>query len=109
MSVRHLLAGVALVLFGSASATEEQDGKAVFQRWCTHCHGDQPGAPGRLRLGWNRGEEFARLAQRHDLDAATITRVLRLSQLEMPAFRKTEITDVDLAVLIDYLTHKAAP
>jgi (+)-pinoresinol hydroxylase len=106
VSARHLLVGVALLLIASAAASDDKDGKAVFQRWCGHCHGDQPGAPGRLRLGWNRGEEFARLEQRRDLDAATIARVVRLGQLEMPAFRKTEVSDADLAALIAYLVPK---
>lgn len=103
---RLLLAGLALLLMASAAAAEAQHGKLVFQRWCSHCHSDQASAPGRLRLGWHRGEQFARLEQRQDLDAATITRVVRLGQVEMPAFRATEVSDGDLAALIVYLTHQ---
>ena len=106
---RHRLIGVMLALMIATAGADENEGKAVFQRWCVHCHGDQPSAPGRLRLVWNRGEEFSRLAQRHDLDAATIARVVRHGQLEMPALRKTELCDIELATLIQYLTRKTLP
>lgn len=41
---RHLLIGVMLALMIATAGADETEGKAVFQRWCVHCHGDQPSA-----------------------------------------------------------------
>lgn len=103
---RHGLS-VAGALFGClvslAVAADDGAGKAVFERWCVHCHGEQPAAPGTLRLGWNRGAGQALLERRRDLDPAYIATTVRHGYLEMPSFRATEVSDAELAALVRYL------
>lgn len=87
----------------SAVAAESASGSAIFERWCVPCHGEQPAAPGTLRLGWNRGPQYALLTARNDLTAEYVTQIVRQGLHEMPPFRKTEIDDGELAALAAWL------
>ena len=93
-----------LALYAAPGLAEADGGAVVFARWCAACHGDTPAAPGRLKLAWSRGVELSILTARPDLSAATVRRVVRQGQAEMPAFRKTEISDLELALLVRFLT-----
>ncbi len=46
------------------------------------------------------------LEERQDLTQKTIETAVRKGVDIMPRFRKTEITDADLAAIVAYLTHK---
>ena len=60
--------------------------------------------PGSLALQRKyRGNVPAILEQRSDLPPAYITQVVRHGISFMPSFRKTEISDADLALLAAYL------
>ena len=98
---RHVL--LCSLLLSATVGAVEPDGKAVFQRWCTHCHGTQPNAPGTLRLRWNRGDALALLEGRKDLDAAYVAGTVRHGRAEMPAFRPTEISAAELAAVVRLL------
>jgi hypothetical protein len=52
------------------------------------------------------GQEPAVLEERKDLTPDFIKFVVRHGVSIMPPFRKTEITDAELSVLADYLSHK---
>jgi mono/diheme cytochrome c family protein len=89
-----------------------QRGKQVYATWCADCHG--PG-PGRYGLGLTgtaaleakyNGTKAAVLDERTDLTPAIVSYFVRNGASVMPFFRKTEISDGDLAALGAYLSRR---
>lgn len=89
-----------------AAAADAPPGKQIFDRHCAACHAADVGTPGTQQLGWTRGKEFALLEQRRDLQPDYVRFVVRHGLFEMPPFRPTEIDDVQLAQLADYLAKR---
>lgn len=89
----------------SAPAQDLQHGKAVYELWCAPCH-----APGRKHPGTQaldvvyKGEKPASLEQRLDLTPELVATYVRTGVSIMPFFRKTEISDADLADLGAWLS-----
>lgn len=106
--VRATLVLAAVVLFcaSCASIADTSAGKQIFDRHCAACHAAGVGTPGTQQLGWTRGKEFALLEERKDLQADYVRFVVRHGLLEMPPFRPTEIDDVQLGQLADYLAKR---
>ena len=90
-----------------ATASIER-GHAVYQYWCATCHAAGPQMPGTnaLAVRYNGQGIPAVLEERHDLTAQQIERFTRHGVNMMPFFRKTEVSDQDLASMIAYLTRK---
>lgn len=85
-------------------------GKAVFDQWCVSCHGVGSRMAGTASLEVKYGGSIpAALEQRKDMNADFIRYFVRNGVLIMPAFRKTEVSDADLAALSAYLSPKEAP
>lgn len=77
--------------------------RATFDKWCGDCHGNA-GGPGSIALQRKyRGVLPAVLEQRTDLRPDYVTLVVRHGVSFMPSFRKTEISDADLALVATYL------
>jgi mono/diheme cytochrome c family protein len=83
----------------------------VFQNRCAPCHGaGRGGDPGRellpgtdaLRIKY-QGRVPALLEQRTDLPEAVLRVFVRHGSWSMPAFRKTELSDADIANIAVYL------
>jgi (+)-pinoresinol hydroxylase len=85
-------------------------GQMVYERWCTPCHAPGPGHPGTqsLQLKYD-GKTPAVLLERTDLSAQAVAVFVRQGVLMMAPFRKTEISDAELAALSAYVAknHKA--
>lgn len=82
-------------------------GKRVFDRWCVQCHGDGPRYPGTASLAARYGKDLpAALENRQDLTPETVALFVRRGVSIMPPFRKTEISDEELAALGAYLAHQ---
>jgi mono/diheme cytochrome c family protein len=81
-------------------------GRAVFNNWCDACHRNaEQNAPGTRSLEFKyRGEIPAALEERSDLTPELIEFFVRNGIATMPFYRKTEISDTDLAALSAYLT-----
>ena len=78
-------------------------GAKVFDIWCSDCHSTAEG-PGSLALQRKyHGTLPAVLEQRSDLRPDYVKLVVRHGISFMPSFRKTEISDLDLALLVAYL------
>jgi (+)-pinoresinol hydroxylase len=78
-------------------------GGKIFDKWCSDCH--RAGGPGSLALQRKyRGNLPAILEQRSDLRPDYINLAVRHGVSFMPSFRKTEISDADLALLAAYLS-----
>jgi (+)-pinoresinol hydroxylase len=94
-----LAAGLA-ALAVAATAAEPNLGESVYKHWCVHCHSSGRGNPGTESLQVKyKGTIPAVLLDRTDLTPQAVTQFVRQGVLSMPPFRKTEVTDAELAAL----------
>lgn len=99
-----------LVCVSSASAADEHQlaqGKAVYDKWCLICHGEENGSSGggtmALRVLY-KGALPAKLEDRTDMSAELVKAMVRQGRSGMPNFRYTEISPKELEMVIAYLT-----
>ena len=108
---RFLLAAVATLALGQAAAQDAaliERGDQVFQYWCAPCHAPGPKHPGTQALdALYRGQKPGALEERTDLVSALTQTFVRTGVSIMPPFRKTEISDDDLAALAAYLAPRS--
>jgi (+)-pinoresinol hydroxylase len=84
-------------------------GKQVYDKWCAACHASGPRYPGTASLAAKYGKDMpAPLEQRSDLTPELVAYFVRQGVSIMPPFRKTEITDAQLAALGAYLSREPA-
>lgn len=90
---------------------EVASGKKVYEQWCAACHGPGSGRYGRGLTGTEsleakyNGQVPAILDERTDLTPEFVSYFVRNGNTStMPFFRKTEISDKDLADLGAYLS-----
>ena len=88
--------------------SEAERGAAVFNNWCSACHSRGPAnAPGTTSLQFKyQGSVPAALEDRKDLTVELVKFFVRNGVATMPQFRKTEVSDADLAALAAYLTQR---
>ena len=105
-SVILLLTGMlALCLSASAEETLVQQGKAVYQSWCSPCHAGGPNHPGTAALETKyEGKIPAVLEERTGLTPEFVRFYVRNGISIMPFFRKVEISDADLDAIGAYLS-----
>lgn len=114
-----LLASLATVGVGQAQTNREptrtsetnyrvRSGRESFERWCLVCHGTTASNSAGTRSLQNKykGSKPALLTERTDLTEGYIEFVVRDRLSPMIPFRKTEITDAELALLAQYLARK---
>ena len=105
LSAAALMVGVVfLPLSGSADDRDEDAGKALYERWCTPCHSEDPHAPGTQRLMKRSPDVEPVLNRRPGLSAEFVRVFVRGGAGVMPSFRRTEISEDELDQLIAYLT-----
>ena len=91
----------------AASRAQLDRGKAVYDEWCGACHDPGPRHPGTQALeALYKGKKPAALEERTDLLPKLTETFVRKGVSVMPPFRKTEISDADLAALAAYLAPK---
>ncbi len=91
----------------AADEVKNQQGNAVFQKWCAPCHASGPGHPGTIALAaLYKGAKPAALEERKDLAPEVVKKFVRTGVSVMPFFRKTEVSDVELDALAAYLSRK---
>jgi mono/diheme cytochrome c family protein len=84
-------------------------GRVVFWNYCEACHGGGPGKPGTAALAAKyAGARPALLEQRTDLTPEIVRTIVRSGVSVMPIFRKTELSDADLELLVNYLVRRRA-
>ena len=92
----------------AADTGEHTQGKAVFDKWCGICHAPANPASGggteTLALLYAGTDIPAELENRTDMSPEFIRETVRWGRLNMPNFRKTEISNNQLDALIAYLT-----
>jgi mono/diheme cytochrome c family protein len=82
-------------------------GRAVYDRWCAACHDPGITHPGThaLMAKYPSGRRASGvIADWTDLPADYVSYMVRHGMSVMPQFRKTEITDGELAALAAYLS-----
>jgi (+)-pinoresinol hydroxylase len=89
----------------AADRPSAEQGRVAYQKWCTPCHGTGLGKPG-TAAATAHGVKTPVLEQRQDLTQKMIESAVRKGTDIMPRFRKTEITDADLAAIVAYLVRK---
>lgn len=103
-----LAAASAALLAAAASASESPSharGQALFEQWCSHCHAPGPGRPGTYMLGLRLGPEMAVLEDRF-VPPEFLTYIVRNGFRSMPSYRKTELSDADVASIGLYLSRE---
>ncbi len=89
---------------GATAQAPGASGKAVYEHWCAPCHAAGPGHPGTQSLQMKYGGKLpAVLLERTDLAPQAVAVFVRQGVLLMAPFRKTEITDAELAALTAYV------
>lgn len=104
-----MLVGAAGADQGSQVAADAQlvRGKAVFDQWCAGCHARGPRQPGTQALeALYKKSKPGALEDRTDLVPTLTVQFVRKGVSVMPPFRKTEISDAQLADLAAYLAPK---
>ena len=103
------------VVGGAAWAAEamvpaKPSGEAVYTHWCAPCHAAGPGHPGTDSLQLKYGGKMpAVLIERTDLTPQVVSTFVRQGVLLMAPFRKSEITDMELAALAAYVSERGRP
>jgi len=91
----------------SAQSAPAQTGKVDFLNACAVCHAAQPDRPGTMSLQFKyAGRLPAALEQRTDLTPEMVTYYVRHGIAMMPSFRKTELSDAQVAAIAAYLGQK---
>ena len=124
LAVAFLLASLLQGASGPASAQPASPqqrvpsvsrGHDVFTVKCAPCHGRGPGDDGRAMLPGTEalqvkygGETPPALEDRNDLGIELLTLFVRQGTWSMPPFRKTELTDADIADVAAYLADPTA-
>ncbi len=91
-------------------STGAASGRPVYEHWCAPCHAPGPGHPGTQSLQVKyAGRLPAVLLERTDLSPRAVAAFVRAGVLSMPPFRKTEITDAQLAALAEYVARNFHP
>ena len=91
-------------------ASAKPSGEAVYAHWCAPCHAPGPGHPGTESLQVKYGGKTpAVLVERTDLTPQVVSTFVRQGVLLMAPFRKSEITDMELAGLAAYVSERGRP
>jgi mono/diheme cytochrome c family protein len=108
----RVLAALMLGFALHSAAADLRPGEQTYVLWCAGCHSAQ-GTPGRPMPAGTavlqeryQGRIPATLVDRTDLMPAYIEQLVRHGRNAMPFFRKTEITDAQLAELAAWFTRK---
>jgi mono/diheme cytochrome c family protein len=78
-------------------------GEQVYTKWCAECHATVIGPGTRSLERKYHGQVSAILQKRAGIPAALVEHTVRHGVSFMPPFRKTEISDAQLASLATYL------
>ena len=109
------LAGLALVAPIDAAEAADQaqvkaaasPGEQTYTKWCAECHASAIGPGTKALQKRYNGQVPAILRMRTDIPAELVTYTVRHGVGFMPPFRKTEISDSQLASLATYLSSVA--
>ena len=113
MSACALRLGFAALALAAAPAFAGEPapaaGRAVYDKWCSHCHDPGVHHPGTNALTVKyKGVKPGVLLEWTDLTPEVVKLWVRTGISVMPHFRKTEISDAELEALGRYLSKAAS-
>ena len=97
----------AAVAFADQVPKQLAAGRVVYEHWCAACHDPGIMHPGThaLMVKYPAGQRATGvISEWTDLPATYVSYMVRHGMSVMPPFRKTEITDAELAALAAYLS-----
>jgi mono/diheme cytochrome c family protein len=96
----------ALAASAPARAAAPAEGQATFQKWCAPCHDAGPLHAGTAGLAnkYKGTSENPVLAERTNLTPDFVRATVRTGVNAMPPFRRTEISNAQLAALAQWLS-----
>jgi mono/diheme cytochrome c family protein len=107
LAITFAMLRIGSVQAANASKDQLAHGHDVFEAWCAPCHAP---VSGQERLAGTstlemlyKGAKPAALEQRTDLTPQRVAYYVRHGDNAMPWFRKTELSDEDLAAVAAYL------
>jgi mono/diheme cytochrome c family protein len=109
LGLSFFMVGAASIgLLGRGSLAQDTQafaaGRAVYTKWCAPCHDPGVTHPGTHALSVKyQGVKSGVLLEWQDLPVNTVKVLVRHGISVMPQFRKTEISDQELAALAAYL------
>ena len=83
--------------------TYAQDGEAIYEKHCSHCHSPGMNFPGTHQLTKTRGEDNGVLIERNNLVDVYVKTIVRNGLNGMPTFKPTQITESELDALAAFL------
>lgn len=87
-----------LLLSNVSSATTIDVGKQIFDEKCRFCHGGNPPASA------SDAQSISALSEDAKIREASIGEIIRNGTKDgMPAYNKSDISDIDIGYLVDYL------
>ncbi len=102
-----LVLGVAPMVVGADElAPRYLPGRVVYEKWCAPCHDPgiiHPGTHALMTKYPNSSRASGVITAWTDLQASYVRFMVRHGMSVMPPFRKTEISDTELAALAAYL------
>jgi mono/diheme cytochrome c family protein len=101
-----ILGGAPLAVGVDSLAPRYAPGRAVYEKWCAACHDPgiiHPGTHALMTKYPNGGRASGLITAWTDLPASYVMFMVRHGMSVMPQFRKTEISDTELASLAAYL------
>jgi mono/diheme cytochrome c family protein len=90
----------------SAAMPAQLAGGRIFEKWCSDCHRTAEGPGSQALQRKYQGALPAVLEQRSNMTSDYVGMVVRHGMSFMPSFRKTEISDAELALLAAYLARQ---
>lgn len=106
-SLNQIVGLIMLIVFTTSVTAQDHRlaaGKAIYDKWCAPCHDAGTDHPGTLALSVKYdGVKSPAIEEWTDLPPAITRLFVRTGVSVMPFFRKTEISDVELDNLADYL------
>jgi len=100
------VAGAPAVARADGVAPRYAAGRAVYEKWCAACHDPgiiHPGTHAMMTKYPSGSRASGSITAWTDLPASYVTFMVRHGMSVMAPFRKTEITDTELAALAGYL------
>jgi mono/diheme cytochrome c family protein len=100
------VAGAPAVARADGVAPRYAAGRAVYEKWCAACHDPgiiHPGTHALMTKYPSGSRASGSITAWTDLPASYVTFMVRHGMSVMAPFRKTEITDTELAALAGYL------
>ena len=120
MRARKLIGSLAagLLVLGAAPGPAPADtiapgyapGRAVYEKWCAACHDPgiiHPGTHALMTKYPGGSRASGSIAAWTDLPSTYVAFMVRHGMSVMPPFRKTEISDTELAALAAYLSRNS--